>query len=113
MSYTLDGNADNKRVVLKEALVKYVSDKRVFRIPEAAHAYFCGRLSERHEAGVGHHGVTLRALGIELVKHGEGDAPVERPLQAVVVLRLHEVDVQRETVRVLRRNVQPHAESAG
>lgn len=95
----------DERVVLDEPVPDDVTEGRVLCVPEPAHAYLRTRLIERDQRRVRHHRVALRQLGIELVDHSERDATVERPLEATVVLRTHQVDVQRETALVLRRYV--------
>lgn len=102
MSYTLDVNPYNEIIVFDKPILHYVTHHCILRVSESSNTDLCGRFPKRDEAGVGHHGVSLGQVWVVLVDHCEGDAPVERPLQAVVVFSLHEVDVEREAVRVLR-----------
>lgn len=98
-------NFKGQRVVLHKTLPDNILHPRVLYEPKAPGTDPLHWPMERQDLGLGHDCVALALVQAPRMNQLDLDAPLKRPVQVVVVLALHHVDVKAQEARRLENKI--------
>lgn len=99
-SHNIYLDLDEKPIVGTKSKMHYIRYVRILDKSKATCANRLAGLMEGKDLGFGHNRVVLRLIRIPWMHHAQLDASLEWPIQMEIILRLHQMHMQTEHMRL-------------